>query len=154
MKIFKLTLLATAAVFVGVTGFVPGIVSQEVQAQEVKLKAASFLPGKVIFAKFFYDWVGQTNKQCSGKVKISVVGPAAIGSMKQWEAVKSGVVDMHYGPPTYYKGAAPEAGVSDLGQLTPCPTTKKKRRICKMLDELHDKKLNSKALIMQSHEWR
>ena len=38
MKIFKLTLLATAAVFVGVAGFVPGIVSQEVQAQEVKLR--------------------------------------------------------------------------------------------------------------------
>ena len=54
MKIFKLTLLATAAIFVGVTGFVPGIVLQDVQAQEVKLKAASFLPGKVIFAKFFF----------------------------------------------------------------------------------------------------
>ena len=146
MKIFKLTLLATVAVFVGVTGPVPGIVSQEVQAQEVKLKAASFLPGKVIFAKFFYDWVGQTNKQCSGKVKISVVGPAAIGSMKQWEAVKSGVVDMHYGPPTYYKGAAPEAGVSDLA-TTPFPQ-QRKNGAYKMLDELHNKKLNSK-LIMQ-----
>ena len=141
MKIFKLTLLATAAVFVGVTGFVPGIVSQEVQAQEVKLKAASFLPGKVIFAKFFYDWVGQTNKQCSGKVKISVVGPAAIGSMKQWEAVKSGVVDMHYGPPTYYKGAAPEAGVSDLA-TTPFPQ-QRKNGAYKMLDELHNNLENS-----------
>ncbi len=79
-------------------------------------------------------------------VKISVVGPAAIGSMKQWEAVKSGVVDMHYGPPTYYKGAAPEAGVSDLA-TTPFPQ-QRKNGAYKMLDELHNKKLNSK-LIMQ-----
>ena len=54
MKSHKLALLATAATFVGMIGFVPGIGLQDVQAQEVKLKAASFLPGKVIFAKFFY----------------------------------------------------------------------------------------------------
>jgi TRAP-type C4-dicarboxylate transport system substrate-binding protein len=67
--------------------------------------------------------------------------------MKQWEAVKSGVVDMHYGPPTYYKGAAPEAGVSDLATV-PVPQQRKNGAFA-MLDELHDKKLNSK-LLMQS----
>ena len=116
-----------------------------VNAGEVKLKAASFLPGKVIFAKFFYDWVKQTNSQCAGKVKISVVGPAAIKSMKQWEAVKSGVVDMHYGPPTYYKGAAPEAGVSDLA--TTSFAQQRKNGAYAMIDELHQKKLNAKYIM-------
>ena len=149
MKYNKLSLLAGAALVVASMGLVPGISAQKAKAEEVKLKAASFLPGKVIFAKFFYDWVGKTNKQCKGKIKISVVGPAAIPSMKQWEAVKSGVVDMHYGPPTYYKGAAPEAGVSDLA-TTPFPQQRKSGAFA-MLDELHNNKLNAKLVtqIMQ-----
>ena len=147
MKTHKLRKFSGALALSGLVALVPGFLSTQAEAQEVKLKAASFLPSKVIFAKFFYDWVKQTNGQCSGKIKISVVGPAAIGSMKQWEAVKSGVVDMHYGPPTYYKGAAPEAGVSDLGTI-PVPQQRKNGAFA-MLDKLHHKKLNSK-LLMQS----
>ena len=114
-------------------------------AGEVKLKAASFLPAKVIFAKYFYDWVKQTNNKCAGKVKISVVGPAAIKSMKQWESVKSGVVDMHYGPPAYYKGAAPEAGVMDLA--TNSFAKQRKNGAYEMIDKLHQKKLNAKYIM-------
>ena len=57
MKNYKITMLAASAMFIGTVGLVPGVSPQNAQAQEVKLKAASFLPGKVIFAKFFYDWV-------------------------------------------------------------------------------------------------
>ena len=65
-----------------------------VQAAEVALKAASFLPARATVAKPFHAWVADVNKACAGKVKISVVGPAAIGSLEQWNAVKNGVVDM------------------------------------------------------------
>jgi TRAP-type C4-dicarboxylate transport system substrate-binding protein len=90
------------------------VITASAQAAEVRLKAASFLPTRIIFAKFFGDWVDSVNKVCAGKVKISVVGPSAIKSLEQWNAVKNGVSDMHYGPATYYKGTAIEAGVLDL----------------------------------------
>ena len=114
------------------------------QAAEVKLKAASFLPTRIIFAKFFGDWVSQVNKACAGKVKISVVGPAAIKSLEQWNAVKSGVVDMHYGPATYYKGTAIEAGVTDLG--TNETADQRRNGAWAMLNDLHNKKMNSQYL--------
>lgn len=93
-------------------------------AAEAKLKAASFLPGRSIFAKFFYDWVKETNKQCAGKVHISVVGPSAIASLEQWHALKDGVVDMDYGPTTYMRGALPAGDVLDLAENTPAEQRK------------------------------
>lgn len=52
-------------------------------AAEVKLKTASFLPARSVYAKYFYRWVDEVNKRCAGEVKISVVGPAAIKSLEQ-----------------------------------------------------------------------
>jgi TRAP-type C4-dicarboxylate transport system substrate-binding protein len=114
------------------------------QAAEVKLKAASFLPTRIIFAKFFGDWVDSVNKTCAGKIKISIVGPAAIKSLEQWNAVKNGVVDMHYGPATYYKGAAIEAGVTDLANVE--TADQRKNGAWAMLNGLHNKKMNSQYL--------
>jgi len=68
-------------------------------AAEVKLKAASFLPVRSIVAKQFVRFVEETNKGCDGKVEISVVGPEAVPSLEQWNAVKNGVVDMHHAAP-------------------------------------------------------
>ena len=38
-------------------------------ADEVTLKAASFLPPRASFGWPFAKWVEETNKQCAGKVK-------------------------------------------------------------------------------------
>ena len=86
------------------------------QAEAVKLKAASFLPERVIFAKHFYEWAAKVNEECAGEVELSVVGPAAVPSLEQWRALKTGVIDMHFGPPNYYKGEAIEADVSILAK--------------------------------------
>ena len=107
-------------------------------------KAASFLPTRIIFAKFFGDWVDSVNKVCAGKVKISVVGPSAIKSLEQWNAVKNGVVDMHYGPATYYKGTAIEAGVTDLA--TKETAEQRKNGAWAMMNELHNKKMNAQYM--------
>jgi TRAP-type C4-dicarboxylate transport system substrate-binding protein len=85
-------------------------------AQEAKLKAAAFLPVKSVFVIGFTRWVGEVNSQCAGKVSISIVGPEAIKSLEQWNALKSGVVDMHYGPPNYYVGALPEGDVISVAR--------------------------------------
>ena len=59
-----------------------GVGAVSVPAVEVKLKAASFLPERAVFAKHFYHWVNSVNKGCAGDVSISVVGPAAIKSLE------------------------------------------------------------------------
>ena len=110
-------------------------------AAEVKLKAASFLPQRVIIAKFFYDWAGEVNKQCAGKLRISVVGPAAIKSLEQWNALKSGVVDMHYGPANYYKGTMPGG---DVFVVSRNETAEQRRNgAWALINELHNRKLNA-----------
>ncbi len=114
------------------------------QAQQVKLKAASFLPRQVIFAKFFYRWVDEVNKQCAGKVNISVVGPAAIPTLQQWNAVKEGVVDMHYGPPTYYSGVFPAGDVMSLALNE--AADQRANGALKLLQQQHEKKMNSHLL--------
>lgn len=138
MRISK-TIMAGLAVAAAATA-----VSASVQAAEVKLKAASFLPTRIIYAKFFGDWVDSVNKVCAGKVKISIIGPAAIKSLEQWNAVKTGVVDMHYGPANYYKGTMPEASVTDLA--TNENSDQRTNGAWAMLNDLHNKKMNSQYL--------
>jgi TRAP-type transport system periplasmic protein len=116
------------------------VITASAQSAEVKLKAASFLPTRIIYAKYFGDWVKNVNQVCKGKVKISIVGPAAIKSLEQWNAVKTGVVDMHYGPPNYYKGAMPEGAVTDLASNE--TAERRTNGAWDLLNEQHKKKLN------------
>lgn len=110
-------------------------------AEEAQLKAASFLPERVVFAKYFYDWVGEVNAQCAGKVKISVVGPAAIKSLEQWSALKTGVIDMHYGPPNYYKGTLIEADVTSLANVE--TAEQRANGAWEIINRLHNEKMNA-----------
>ena len=110
-------------------------------ADEAKLKAAAFLPARAIFAKYFHDWVDEVNRQCAGKVAISVVGPEAIKSLEQWSALKTGVVDMHYGPPNYYKGALIEADVTSLANVE--TAEQRANGAWAIINELHNEKLNA-----------
>ena len=114
------------------------------RADEVKLKAASFLPIRVVFAKYFGDWVDSVNKVCKGKVHISIIGPSAIKSLEQWNAVKTGVIDMDYGPSNYYRGTLPEASVTDLATNT--LVDQRKNGAWAMLNKVHNQKLNVEYL--------
>ena len=111
------------------------------QAEAVKLKAASFLPERVIFARHFYEWTAKVNEECAGEVELSVVGPAAVPSLEQWRALKTGVIDMHFGPPNYYKGEAIEADVSILAKNG--AAEQKENGAWAMLNQLHNDKLNA-----------
>ena len=111
------------------------------QAEAVKLKAASFLPERVIFARHFYEWAAKVNEECAGEVEISVVGPAAVPSLEQWRALKTGVIDMHFGPPNYYKGEAIEADVTILAKNS--AVDQKENGAWAMLNQLHNEKLNA-----------
>ncbi|MDP6109510.1 MAG: hypothetical protein QGF71_05475 [Rhodospirillales bacterium] len=134
MKLKTLTIMAMALGFMAVA-------AETSYAAEVKLKAASFLPSRTVFAKYFKDWVNHTNKQCAGMFKISVVGPAAIKTLEQWNALKNGVIDLHYGPPNYYKGVMVEGDVTILAKNE--SADQRKNGAWAMINDLHKKKMNA-----------
>ena len=138
----KSSAITLASVAAAVLAYTPAA------AQGVTLKAASFLPRQVTFAKYFYQWADEVNKKCQGKIKINVVGPAAIPSLKQWQALKSGVVDMHYGPPTYYSGVFPAGDVMSLAQNE--AADQRANGAIKLLEEQHNKKMNAHYLTAMS----
>ncbi len=137
-------LSAAAVVGLGLATGATGITGNTAWAQTATLKAASFLPRRIVFATHFYRWARQVNKTCRGKVKINVVGPAAIKSLEQWNAVKNGVVDMHFGPATYFAGTMPEADVSSLAEISPAEM--RKNGAMKLLQSQYRKKMNVQYL--------
>lgn len=141
MSKIKITALSVAGVVgFGLTTGAPGVAGNTAWAQTATLKAASFLPRRIVFARHFYRWARQVNKVCRGKVKINIVGPAAIKSLEQWNAVKNGVVDMHFGPAAYYAGAMPEGDIASLAEVT--PSVMRKNGAMKMLQGQYAKKMN------------
>lgn len=110
-------------------------------AGEVRLTAASFQGEQVVFAKPFYRWVAETNRRCRGKVSVDVVGPETIKSERQWFDLRSGRVDMYFGPANYYRGELGEADVLNLAKVT--PAEQRRNGAWAILNELHNKKLNA-----------
>ena len=86
-----ITLAALAAILTAPAG-----------AQEARFKAASFLPLTQSFGVHFKRWVDEANKRGKGVLQIDAVGPEAVPVLEQPNAVKNGVVQMHFGPPTFY----------------------------------------------------
>lgn len=123
------------------SAFAAAAVSPLAGAAEVKLKAASFLPVRSIVAKQFVRFVGEINKQCAGKVSISVVGPEAVPSLEQWNAVKNGVIDMHYGPPNYFRGVAPGGDVISVARNE--SAAQRKNGAWAMINQYYNQKLNA-----------
>ncbi|HUT50547.1 MAG TPA: TRAP transporter substrate-binding protein DctP [Alphaproteobacteria bacterium] len=113
-------------------------------AAEVKLKAASFLPGRASFGAPFFRWVKEVNKQCAGKVNITVVGPSAIKAFEQPNALKQGVIDMLSGPPAYYKGIAIAAETTVLAHVD--PVEQRKNGAWAYLNRVHNEKMNAQYL--------
>ena len=110
-------------------------------AAEVKLKAAAFLPVKAIYVQQFARFTDEVNKRCAGSVSISTVGPEAIKSLEQWNALKNGVVDMHYGPPNYYVGALPEGDVISVARNE--SAEQRRNGAWKLINGVHTQKLNA-----------
>jgi TRAP-type C4-dicarboxylate transport system substrate-binding protein len=113
-------------------------------AQEVRLKAASFLPLSQSWGELFKRWVDETNRRGKGIVQIDAVGPEAIPTLEQPNAVKNGVVQMHYGPPTFYTGIMWEAEALSLSENTFAEL--RANGAWAYLDKLHRERMNSVLL--------
>lgn len=80
-----------------------------VRAEEVVLKAVTAFPASLDFAQSFQRFVAKVNEEGKGVVKIQYMGgPEVVPPPQQAQAVRRGVIDMQYGPGTYYLGDMPE----------------------------------------------
>ncbi len=111
------------------------------RAAEVTLRAASFQPERVVFAKHFFRWVRETNKRCAGKIKIGVIDAGAIAARHQWHALRSGRIDMYFGPANYYRGVVPKADVLNLAHKAPAEL--RRNGVWATLNALHNKNMNA-----------
>ena len=121
-----------------------GLGVNNTQADEVTLKAVSFLPLTASFGWPFARFVDQANEQCAGSVKINVLPPGSIKAFEQPNALKTGVVDMMSGPPNYYKGTLVEGDAPVLSNLS--TAEQRSNGAQAYLNKLHNEKLNAQYL--------
>lgn len=97
-------LFAAAFAFGTALSLAPGA-----QAQET-LRAIATFPKSLAFTQSFLKFVDKVNEMGEGVVQIQYMGgPEVVPPQQQADAVRRGVVDMNYGPTTYYLGTMPEA---------------------------------------------
>ena len=97
----KLAILTTASVLaLGASG---------IHAQE-QIRAISAFPQTLAFSQSFQGFVDLVNEKGEGVVQITYAGgPEMFPPNQQVDAVRRGVIDMQYGPASYYLGTMPEA---------------------------------------------
>ncbi len=94
-------LLATALTSIAFAG--------QASAEET-LKAISAFPQSLAFSQSFKGFVDLVNERGKGVIQINYAGgPEMFPPNQQVDAVRRGVVDMQYGPASYYLGTMPEA---------------------------------------------
>src|SRR4030065_774038 len=88
------------------------------QAREIKM--VTFLPKDDINLTAWWAYAEEVNKKSNGEVVIKFMGgPEAIPAFKQFEAVRTGVVDMIFSAESYYGGAVTGAAYTHLSRLSP-----------------------------------
>ncbi|MGH6897560.1 MAG: TRAP transporter substrate-binding protein DctP [Geminicoccaceae bacterium] len=123
--------LVTAVVLAGLHG---------AQAQET-LRALSMLPKPVTYTQSFLKFIDKVNAAGEGVVQIEFVGgPEAIPTFDQPEAVRTGVIDMIYGPGSYYPGIVPETDALVGSNVT--PMEKRANGGIDLLNQIHQEKMN------------
>lgn len=100
-RITGLAISGTALALVLLTG--------AASAQET-LRAISAFPKPLAFSQSFKGFVDLVNEKGKGVIQIDYIGgPEIFPPNQQVDAVRRGVVDMQYGPASYYLGTMPEA---------------------------------------------
>lgn len=77
---------------------------------EEQIRAISAFPEALAFSQSFKGFVDLVNEKGEGVVQITYAGgPEMFPPNQQVDAVRRGVIDMQYGPASYYLGTMPEA---------------------------------------------
>jgi TRAP-type transport system periplasmic protein len=114
------------------------------EAQET-VRALSMLPKPVTYTQSFLKFIDKVNAAGEGVVQIEFVGgPEAIPTFDQPEAVREGVIDMIYGPASYYPGIVPETDALVGSNVT--PMEKRANGGIDLLNQIHQEKMNAYLL--------
>jgi len=112
----KTIIVTLVSVFV----FTMGLSHSVALAETITLKAITTSKVKSDFNTMFFKWIEIVNKEAAGKLHINLIGgPEAIPSFDQFEAVRSGVVDICRLKGTYITPVVPEEYSLILSELTP-----------------------------------
>ncbi len=110
-------------------------------AEEV-LRATSMLPRTIVYGESFLKFVDKVNASAAGTVQIQFIGgPEAIPTPEQPEALRNGVIDMVYGPATYYLGMVPEVDALLGSNLD--PNEQRENGGLQLLNDIHQERLNA-----------
>ena len=78
-------------------------------AEEVTLRAVTAFPSSLAFSQSFIGFVDLVNERGKDVVQIEYIGgPEAVPQNQQIDALRRGIVDMQYGPASFYLGRMPE----------------------------------------------
>jgi TRAP-type C4-dicarboxylate transport system substrate-binding protein len=112
---------------------------------EDRVRAIVAFPKQVGFAQSFSRFVDKVNATGKGTVQIQIVGgPEAIPTFEQAEALRKGIMDMHYTPSSYYAGVVPEVEALVGGNALPWDV--RANGGFEMLNQIQQKKLNAYLL--------
>jgi TRAP-type transport system periplasmic protein len=120
------------------------------QAQEVTLRAVSAFAEKTLFARNFERFIDRVNETGKGQVKINYIGgPRAMPPFEVGNAVRTKVVDIANVPGAFYTNLLPEAEAAKL--LTKPMSAQRADGTWKLLNEMHNQKVNAQYLARQFH---
>ncbi len=103
-----------------VLGVAVGVFQSPCLGDTITLKAITTTKVKSDFNTMFLKWIDIVNKEAGGKLQIKLIGgPEAIPAFDQFEAVRTGVVDICRLKGTYISPVVPEEYSLILSQRTP-----------------------------------
>lgn len=115
MVTLKLVALSTIATIGAVT-----LVATPAVAQEVTMRAVSFIPKNHPVMAQANVWVNTINEKTKGKLRVNYVGgPEVIGRYQQLNALRTGVVDVLLSVTADFQDELPEASAFTLSKLSP-----------------------------------
>jgi TRAP-type C4-dicarboxylate transport system substrate-binding protein len=118
--------------------------AEPVRAED-RVKAIVAFPKQVGFAQSFSRFVDKVNATGKGTVQIQIVGgPEAIPTFEQAEALRKGIMEMHYTPSSYYAGVVPEIEALVGGNALPWEV--RANGGFELLNQIQQKKLNAYLL--------
>ena len=102
----------------------------------IEIKSACFLPSSHVIASFIPEYVDQINKACEGElVWTHLGGPEVIPGLDQFEAVRSGTLDVSFLVSAYYTSQVPEAYCMNLSKKM--PWEERESGFFDLMDEVH-----------------
>jgi len=114
-------------------------------AQEVTLRAVSFLRLDIAEADWIKDWANTINQEGKGLVQVRIVGgPEVMNPFELGNAIKNGVIDVAQMPPSYYQGLFP--GAQALLLAGKSPVEQRKSGAFDYVNELYHQTVNAHIL--------